>query len=298
MDTVFRLHGMPESIISDRDSTFLSDVWQELFRVFGVDLNFSTAYHPQTDGQTEATNKTLETYLRCMTSETPHSWSKWLPLAEFWYNTNCHSAIRCTPYEVLYGQPPPLHLPYLPGESSNPIVDRSLAKREEVINLLKFHLMRAQNRMKQHADARRSDRVFQSGDFVYLKLQPYKQSSLKTGTPHKLAPRFYGPFKVLERIGSVAYKLQLPPNSSIHNVLHVSQLKLCPNPPTEISPLPQYLRDSGNAKEPEDILDRRMVKWRNGAATKVLIKWKGYPVSQATWEFFHDVTARFPNFHP
>lgn len=83
MNNVFKLRGMPQSIISDRDPTFKSQVWTELFRLFGVDLCFSTAYHPQTDGQTEVTNRTLETYLRCMTSDSPHAWSKWLPLAEF-----------------------------------------------------------------------------------------------------------------------------------------------------------------------------------------------------------------------
>ena len=133
MDQVFRLHGMPKDITSDRDPTFLSEVWREMFRVHGVDLNFSTAYHPQSDGQTEVTNKMLETYLRCMASDTPHTWSSWLPLAERWYNTTYHSAIRSTPYEIIYGQPPPLHMPYLPGESSSPVVDRTLQKREELL---------------------------------------------------------------------------------------------------------------------------------------------------------------------
>ncbi|CAL9243054.1 unnamed protein product [Arabidopsis halleri] len=138
LDNVFKLHGMPKDITSDRDPTFLSEVWRELFRVHGVDLRFSTAYHPQTDGQTEVTNKTLETYLRCMTADAPQTWSKWLPLAEWWYNTTFHSAIKCTPFEIVYGQPPPVHLPYLPGESSSVVVDRSLQKREELIAMLKF----------------------------------------------------------------------------------------------------------------------------------------------------------------
>lgn len=215
LDHIFKLHGMPKDIVSDRDPTFLSDVWKELFRVQGVDLKHSTAYHPQTDGQTEATNKTLEIYLRCMTAETPQSWSKWLPLAEWWYNTTYHSAIKCTPYEVMYGQVQPTHLPYLPGESSSAIVDCSMQKCEDIINMLKFHLLRAQNRMKQSADSHRSHRELKVGDHAYLKLQPYRQHSLKNrSVPHKLSPRFYGPFRVLERVGSVAYKLDLSANSS------------------------------------------------------------------------------------
>lgn len=113
----------------------------------GVALNKSTAYHPQSDGQTEIVNKCLETYLRCMCSEKPFSWSHWLSLAEWWYNTNFHTAIQTTPYEVVYGQAPPIHLPYLPGESTNAAVDRSLIAREVALKLLHFHLLHAQNRM-------------------------------------------------------------------------------------------------------------------------------------------------------
>ncbi|CAM8943168.1 unnamed protein product [Rhodiola kirilowii] len=106
LDHVFKLHGFPKSITSDRDAVFLSDFWRELFTIQGVDLNMSTAYHPQFDGQTEVVNRCLETYLRCMCSDKPHLWSKWLPLAEWWYNTTFHSATQLTPYEVVYGQAP------------------------------------------------------------------------------------------------------------------------------------------------------------------------------------------------
>ncbi|KAL8144067.1 hypothetical protein V2J09_017099 [Rumex salicifolius] len=115
-----------------------------------------------------------------------------------------------------------MHLPYLPGESKSALVDRSLQKREEVINMLKFHLLRAQNRMKQYVDAHRSPRTFDVGDSVYLKLQPYRQRSLKGKIPHKLSPRYYGPFLVIDKIGPVAYKLQLPPGAAVHNVFHPS----------------------------------------------------------------------------
>ena len=299
MDHVFRLHGMPKDITSDRDPTFLSDVWREMFRVHGVDLNFSTAYHPQSEGQTEVTNKTLETYLRCMVSDSPRSWSSWLPLAEWWYNTTYHSAIHSTPFEIIYGQPPPIHMPYLPGESSSLAVDRSLQKREAVIDMMKFHLLRAQNRMTQYADSRRSDREFTVGDYVYLKLQPYRQHSLKgRHMPHKLSPRYYGPFRIQDRVGSRAYKLELPSTSSIHNVFHVSQLKLCPNPPSSAPTLPQYLNDVGIDKEPELILEKKMVNRQNRPVTKLLVQWKGSTPQQATWEFYQDFIAKFPDFHP
>jgi hypothetical protein len=180
MDNIFKLHGMPDTITSDRDPIFVSRFWSEFFKLQGVALNKSTAYHPQSDGQTEVVNKCLETYLRCMCSSQPTSWSQWLSLAEWWYNTNYHTAIRTTPYEVVYGQPPPVHLPYLPGESTSITVNRSLAAREDTIKLLKFHLLRAQNRMKQQADKHRSDRSFKIGDHVYTKLHPYSSNFAPT----------------------------------------------------------------------------------------------------------------------
>ena len=91
LDNVYRLHGVPTSIVSDRDKVFLGQFWQELFKLLGTQLKMLTAYHPQTDGQTEVVNRCLETYLRCMASERPEDWSEWVPLAEWWYNTNHHT---------------------------------------------------------------------------------------------------------------------------------------------------------------------------------------------------------------
>ena len=106
-----------------------------------------------------------------MVGERPKDWIKWFPLAEWWYNTNYHTAIKTTPYQVVYGQPPPVHLPYIPGDSMVEAVDRSLQMREAAIKLLKFHLLRVQNWMKQQNDKGPSNRQFQVGDMVYLKLQ-------------------------------------------------------------------------------------------------------------------------------
>lgn len=103
LDNIFKLHGFPQSITSDRDAVFLSDFWRELFSLPGVALNMSSAYHPQSDRQTEVVNRCLETYLRCMSSDTPKMWSKWLPLAEYWYNTNFYTAFQTTSFEAVYG---------------------------------------------------------------------------------------------------------------------------------------------------------------------------------------------------
>lgn len=106
MEHIFKLHGLPESIVSDRDKVFTSTLWKELFRLAGTTLQMSSAYHPQTDGQTERVNQCLEGYLRCFVHSCPNKWKDWLSLAEFWYNTSYHSSLDKTPFEVLYGQPP------------------------------------------------------------------------------------------------------------------------------------------------------------------------------------------------
>lgn len=106
MDNIYKLHGLPKSIISDRDRIFTSKLWQLLFKLAGIQLRMSSAYHPQTDGQTERVNQCLKTFLRCFVHACPARWIQWLPLVEFWYNTSTHSALGRIPFEVLYGYPP------------------------------------------------------------------------------------------------------------------------------------------------------------------------------------------------
>lgn len=113
LDQVYRLHGLPESAISDRDKIFVSRFWHELFQLLGVGLHYSSSYHPQSDGQSERVNQCLENYLRCMCSEHPSHWSNWLLTAEFWYTTNFHTSLQITPFEALYGYKPN-HIPLGP----------------------------------------------------------------------------------------------------------------------------------------------------------------------------------------
>jgi len=126
MDQIFKLHGMPTSIVFDHDPIFTSNFWWELFRLQRTQLQLSTSYHPQTDGQTKAVNKCLETYLRCFTSEKLHLWVQWLPLAEWWYNTNYHATTKMTPYETIYGQLPPSPTSYIQGCSKVQAVNQLL----------------------------------------------------------------------------------------------------------------------------------------------------------------------------
>lgn len=253
----------------------------------------STAYHPQSDGQTEVVNRCVETYLRCMTSDRPAMWSKWLPLAEYWYNTNFHTTTQTTPYEVVYGQAPPIYLPYLQGESKVQVVAKCLEDREKMLVLLKFHLMRVQHRMKQQADLYRSERSFEIGDWVYVKLQPYRQQSVVRRTTEKLTPKYFGPYCISDKVGEVAYKLKFPVGSKVHSVFHVSQLKSAMGNVTTSNQLPSVVGEDTILK-PEFILERKMGKRQGRAVTLVLVQWEGQNAEEATWEYLFDLQRRFP----
>jgi hypothetical protein len=152
LDTVVKLHGDPKTIVSDRDKVFTSSFWTHLFQLMGVKLLFSTAYHPQTDGQTKRVNQCLEQYLRCAVHDHPHKWRQWLALAEFWYNTTYHTALDCSPFKILYGYTPPvMAVPWL-REEGDMDVTTWLQERQVASELLRERLAQAQNRMKQMAD--------------------------------------------------------------------------------------------------------------------------------------------------
>lgn len=221
----------------------------------GISLNFISAYHPQSDGQTKIVNKCVQQYLRCFVNQRPKEWVKWLPWAEWWYNTSVHSSTKMTPFEALYGVPPPTLLQYVTGTIQNAELDFQLRSREEIINLLRKNLLAAQGVMKQQYDKNHTPREFQVGDMVYLRLQKYKQHSVAHPVNYKLAPNFFGPFKVLQRIGDVAYKLELPSSDSVHPIFHVSSLKKHVGSTAVVSSaLPMLDSHGGFRIEPELIL--------------------------------------------
>lgn len=164
----------------------------------------STAYHPQMEGQTKMVNRCLETFLRCFIAEQPKSWVQWVPWAEYWYNTTFHASARKTPFEIVYGRPPPVLTRFLPGETKVRAVRRELLDRDETLQQLKYHLNKLQSRMKSHANARRVDRQFEVGEWDFLKLRPHVQQTVNSKICPKLAPRYYGPFMIIEKIGAVA----------------------------------------------------------------------------------------------
>jgi hypothetical protein len=214
METVQKLHGSPKIIVSDRDPIFTRHFWTKLFSCLGTQLAHSSSYHPQSDGQTEIVNKCLEGYLHCFVSDKQTQWFKWLPLVEWWYNTSFHTTTKMTPFMALYGYHPPSITSSLKEKSKVQAVEDHIENQQQVLQILKDNLTMAQNHMKQQADQHRSERSFEVGDWVFLRLQPYKQMSLKKAKKdNKLSPKYYGPYKVLQNIGTMAYKLELPASS-------------------------------------------------------------------------------------
>lgn len=173
LDSVYRLHGMPKTIVTDRDKLFTRNFWKELFSSAGTKLHLSTSYHPQTDGKMERLNRCLEQYLRVMTSARPKNWSRWLPLAVWWYNSTHSSAINMSPFEAVYGVKPQQLCIHETQKSSVDSVLEFQVNREAMNQVLKDFICHAQNKYKQFADRKRREISFQVGDLVFLKLQPY-----------------------------------------------------------------------------------------------------------------------------
>jgi len=167
-----------------------------------------------------------------------------------------------------------------------------MSERQVMIAAVRQHLLRAQQRMKLQADKKRSERSFSVGDMVYLKLQPYVQSSLAPRAHQKLSFRYFGPYKILEAIGTVAYKLELPPGSSIHPVFHVSLLK--PAPPHKSQVSTDIPESDFGLQVPELILKRRLHPRQDGAVAQVLVKWSNMDVDLATWEDAEALHQKFP----
>ena len=193
---------------------------------------------------------------------------------------------KMTPLMALYGYQPASITSYLRENSKVQAVEHHIEHQQQVLQLLKDNLVLAQNRMKQQADQHRSERSFDIGDWVFLRLQPYNQMSLmQAKKDNKLSPKYYVPYKVLQKIGTMAYKLELPAASRLHPVFHVSCLKKVIGDKLPVQTIFLELDEEGKITlEPEAVIETRTRQLRNRSISEYLIKWKKLSAEDSTWE--------------
>ncbi|GJR07641.1 reverse transcriptase domain-containing protein [Tanacetum coccineum] len=271
IDEIVARHGVPVSIISDRDGRFTSRCWQTVQKALGTRLDMSTAYHPQTDGQSERTIQTLEDMLRACVIDFGGSWDVHLPLAES---------------PVLWAEI---------GESSL-IGPELVQETTDKVVLIKEKLKAARNRQKSYADNRRKPLEFEVGDRVMLKVSPWK-GVIRFGKKGKLAPRYVGPFEILERIGPVAYRLRLPEElSGVHDTFHVSNLKKCLADASLHVPLDEIKVDKTLrfVEEPVEIMDREVKRLKRSKISLVKVRWNSKRGPEFTWEREDYMKSKYP----
>ncbi|KAL0551938.1 hypothetical protein IC582_011031 [Cucumis melo] len=296
MSEIVRLHGVPVSIVSDRDARFTSKFWKGLQTAMGTRLDISTAFHPQTDGQTERLNQVLEDMLRACALEFPGSWDSHLHLMEFAYNNSYQATIGMAPFEALYGKCCRSPVCWDEVGEQRLMGPELVQSTNEAIQKIRSRMHTAQSRQKSYADVRRKDLEFEVGDKVFLKVAPMR-GVLRFEKRGKLSPRFVGPFEILERIGPVAYRLALPPSlTTAHDVFHVSMLrKYVPDPSHVVDYEPLEIDENlSYTEQPVEILAREVKTLRNKEIPLVKVLWRNHRIEEATWEREDDMRSRYP----
>ncbi|WVZ21224.1 hypothetical protein V8G54_008546 [Vigna mungo] len=241
---IVRIHGFPKSIVSDRDRVFMGAFWKQMFKAQGTTLSMSSSYDPQSDGQTENLNRTIEMYLRCFIYDNPKKWISFLPWAQLWYNTSFHHNLGMTPFQAVFGRLPQSIIRY----ELQPSYPLSLQE-----------ILKARNQLltQQHSVALR------------------KHS--------KLGLHYFGPFEVVQKIGLVAYKLKLPDSARIHLVFHVSLLKkYCGQTVPQYLPFPLTSTELGPILQPVAVLASHMIQQDHGLSPQILVQWEGTDPANAT----------------
>ena len=305
MDNVFRSHGLPSKIISDRDARFTGHFLTALTKSLGIRQAFSTSFHPQTDGQTERTNRTLEDMLRHYVNPYQNDWDEYLTVVEFAINNSWQASIQDTPFHVNYGQHP--HTPLSLQVEQDVRVPRAQAfvqNHHDIVAHAKTCLKAAQYRQKAYADrARRDVKDIRVNGQVLLSTKNMKFRN-KEATP-KLMPKFVGPFKVTKVIGLIdketgevsavtAVRLDLPPLMKIHDVFHVSLVKPYISDGGLRPPEPLIYEADGSAQwEVETLIADRVRKHVNGKpqVTEYLVRWAGFGPEHDTWEPSQNIHA-------
>lgn len=279
LDRIIRHYGVPRGIVSDRGSIFTSDYWSSFAYEARVKLRLSTAFHPQTDGQTERSNQTLEQYLRCYCIDDQDAWPEKLAPAEFAVNNGVHHATRMSPFEVLYGWNPDIHAAPTRDESLEgkvPAATERARSMREAHETLQERWREAQESQKAGNDKRMKPASFRIGDRVLLSTKNRRMPGLK----RKLNAKFVGPFRIVDAIGSQAYRLALPEDYGIHDVFHVSLLEPWRQRAGEEPSEPMPLAEDDGEYEVESIRDAKTQRGQK----YYLVQWKGWPEEYTRWE--------------
>ncbi|GJU45700.1 putative reverse transcriptase domain-containing protein [Tanacetum coccineum] len=295
MDRLARLYL--NEIIVRHGVPITSRFWQSMQEALGTRLDMSTAYHPQTDGQSERTIQTLEDMLRACVLDFGGSWDVHLPLVEFSYNNSYHSSVRCAPFEALYGRKCRSPILWAEVGEGQLIGPELVQETTEKISQIKDRLKAARDRQKSYADKRRKPLEFSVGDYVLLKVSPWK-GVVRFGKKGKLAPRFVGPFEIIEKVGPVAYRLDLPEElNGVHDTFHVSNLKKCLADPTLKVPLDEIQVDAklNFVEEPVEILEREFKKLKRSRIAIVKVRWNSKRGPEFTWEREDQMKLKYPH---
>ena len=293
---IVRLHRIPVSIISDRDPRFTLRFWGKLQEAMGTRLNFSTTFHPQTDGQSERVIQILEDMLRSCAIDYEGSWDRHIPLIEFVYNNSFQSSTGMAPYEALYGRKCRTPLCWTEFSERKVIGPDLIQGTEEKVKMIRERLKVATDRQKSYTDMKRKDIRYLVGAKVFLKVSPWKKV-MRFGKKGKLSPRYIGPYEIIEKVGPVAYRLALPLDlEKIHNVFHVSMLRRYRSDPSHVvsSKTIELRPDLTYEEEPVEILAREVKELRNKKIPLVKVLWRNHKTEEATWESKETMQHQYP----
>ncbi|GJY25755.1 putative reverse transcriptase domain-containing protein [Tanacetum coccineum] len=268
-------HGVPVLIISDRDSRFTSHSWQSLQRALGTQLDTSTTYHQQTNDQSERTIQTLKDMLRTCVIDFGKGWDRHLPLVEFSYNNNYHTSIKVASFEALYGRKCRSPVCWTEVGDSQLTGPEIIHETIEKIIQIKNQIQAAHDLQKSYGNVRRKPLEFQVGDKVMLKFSPWKEV-IRFGKWGKLNPRYIRLFKVLAKVGPVAYRLELPQQlSKVHSTFHVSNLKKCLSDETLVISLEEIQIDDKLhfIEEPVEIMVQEVKRLKQSHILIVKVRW-------------------------
>nr|GEV00212.1 putative reverse transcriptase domain-containing protein [Tanacetum cinerariifolium] len=290
-------HRIPVSIICDRDPRLASNFWRSFQNALGTNLDMSTAYHLQTNGQSERTIQTLEDMLHACAIDFGKGWVNHLPLVEFSYNNSYHASIKAAPFESFYGRKCRSPICWTEVGESQILGPELIQEMIKKVVQIKQRMQAAHDRQKSYADLKRKPMEFQVGDKVMLKVSPWKWV-VRFGKRGKLNPRDVGPFKVLEKIRKVTYKLEHPKElSRVHNMFHVSNLKKFHADEPLAVPLDGLHFDDKLyfVEEPVEIVDRKVKRLKQIRIPLVKVRWNSKQGPEFTWEREDQFQKKYPH---